>query len=423
MKMNRRGFNQLLCGAAGASLLSGTSAFARASDVSLIWWGNPERDRRTLAVADLYSAQGHGAILPETYSWPDYWQKLATMAAGNSLPNVLQMDYRFIFEWARRGQLAPLDSFFGNEINTSTFDPLLLKSGVVDGSTYGIPLGANSNAQLYNTRILGDIGMELPDTTTWTVEEFVALGKQVKAELPEGVYWSENSGSSEPRFEAWVRSKGRNLYSADGEITFTADDAIEYFEYWYMMQEEGLTPPADVQAQDSGKMEERMSVNGTAVFGLIPSNQLVATQNLMKDEVDLAMIPNAGDQPAHYMKPSMFFSMANSAADKSAAAKFMSYFVSDLSAAEITLIERGVSADSSVRDHVASALTETERKTVKYLNMVSSRAGLLPPVPPKNAGEVERALAPAWQAVSFKQQSARDGAVKWYDNAARILQR
>ena len=53
-----------------------------------------------------------------------------------------------------------------------------------------------------------------------------------------------------------------------------------------MMQEEGLTPPADLQAQDTGKMEEMMLRHRSmSLFDFLHSNQLVASQKLLPDRV------------------------------------------------------------------------------------------------------------------------------------------
>ena len=48
-----------------------------------------------------------------------------------------------------------------------------------------------------------------------------------------------------------------------------------------------------MQAQDaSGKMEDTMLVTGKSLFGFIHSNQLVAYQKLVPDEINITMIPN-----------------------------------------------------------------------------------------------------------------------------------
>ncbi|MGH6922332.1 MAG: ABC transporter substrate-binding protein, partial [Propylenella sp.] len=139
-RITRRDFNRLLGAGAAAGALASTNpaAFAAAARVRLIWWGNPERDKRTYAVVDLYKAKNPDITVdPENYAWGDYWTKLATQAAGQNLPDVIQMDYRYIFEYARRGQIAALDEFIGKEIDLSDFDANQLASGKVDGKLYG----------------------------------------------------------------------------------------------------------------------------------------------------------------------------------------------------------------------------------------------------------------------------------------------
>lgn len=423
--ISRRGFGRLMGSVAAAASMSATGAFAAAGQtVRLIWWGNPERDKRTIAVVDQYIDATGTTVEPENYGWGDYWQKLATQAAGRNLPDVIQMDYRYIFEYARRGQLAPLDEFLGNEIDLSDFDANQLASGKVDDKLYGISMGANSMSHVYNKTVLDSLGVTLPDQTTWTTDDWVALGKELKDKLPEGMYFSENMGRQEPRLQTWVRSKGGDLYTDDGKLAFSQEDMIEYFEFWKMMQDEGLTPPADIQGQDSGKMEESMLVTRKALFNFLHSNQLVAIQSLMTDEVGMVMIPNnPGGQAGQYLKPSMLLSMAQNSEDKSAAAELINYFVTNPDANNILLIERGVTGDASIRAQITPGLTETEQKIISYLDVVSTHVSPLPPPPPQNAGEIDRSLRPAWEAVSFGQVSPEEGATTFYNNAVSILER
>ncbi len=150
--VSRRDFNRLLGAGAAFGTLGGLTTPSRADTrLRYIWWGNPDRDKRTLAAVDLYKTKDAAvSINPETYAWADYWPKLATQAAGGNLADVLQMDYRYIFEWARRGQLADLTPHLGNELHMENFDKNQLDSGKVDDKLYGISMGANSVAVVYN---------------------------------------------------------------------------------------------------------------------------------------------------------------------------------------------------------------------------------------------------------------------------------
>ena len=165
-----------------------------------------------------------------------------------------------------------------------------------------------------------------------------------------------------------------------------------------------------------------MLVTGKSLFGFSHSNQLVAYQKLVPDEINITMIPNqAGGKPGQYLKPSMLLSIAETSGDKEAAAELMNFFITDPDANAILQIERGVSGDPAVREAILPGLSPTEKKIIDYLDVVATSVGPLPPPPPKNAGELDRALRPVWDSISFEKVSVEDGAKKYYDNAVAIL--
>jgi multiple sugar transport system substrate-binding protein len=425
-RISRRDFNRLLGTGAAVGALGSTTRLALADErVRLIWWGNPERDKRTYEVVDLYQATNADVTVdPENYAWGDYWTKLATQAAGGNLPDVIQMDYRYIFEYARRGQIHALDEFIGNELDLADFDENQLASGRVDGKVYGISMGANSMSWVYNKTVLDGIGAELPDQTSWTFDDFVAFGNDVKDRLPEGMYLVANRAGQENMLETWTRQRGKGLYTEDGQLAFDLEDLEAFWAFYLGLQDSGLTPPADVMAMDTGKMEENGLIIRNTLFNFLHSNQLVAAQNLTEDEVGIAMIPNqAGGRAGQYLKPSMLLSMAANSPDPSAAAKLLNFFITDPAANDILLIERGVTGDASIRERITANLTDTEKKIIAYLNVVATHVSPLPPPPPKGAGEIDRAIRPAWEAVAFGQKSLADGAKEFYEFAKATLER
>ena len=206
---------------------------------------------------DLYSTETGTEVVPETYAWNDYWQKLATQAAGRNLPDVIQMDYRFIFEYARRQQLAALDDFIGQQIALDDFDPNQLASGKVDGKLYGISMGANSMSYVYNKVLLDKLGIELPDPTTWTNDDFEAIGMQVKDQLPEGMFFVQNMGSGSRGSRPGCASAARRSTPRTAQLGYELADLTDFFAYWKGLQDKGLTPPADIQSQDAERQDGR----------------------------------------------------------------------------------------------------------------------------------------------------------------------
>jgi multiple sugar transport system substrate-binding protein len=171
-------------------------------------------------------------------------------------------------------------------------------------------------------------------------------------------------------------------------------------------------------------MEDTMFVTNHAVFDFLHSNQLVAMQKLVPEKVDIVMIPNQKEgKPGQYLKPSMLISMSATAADPEASAKLMNFFITNDEANDILLIERGVTGDASIRGRILPKLSDTEKQIVSYLDVVSKNVGQLPPPPPKNAGELDRALQPAWESVSFKKATVEEAAKDYYAKAQAALDR
>ena len=167
-----------------------------------------------------------------------------------------------------------------------------------------------------------------------------------------------------------------------------------------------------------------MMVTGHSIMDFCHSNQLVAVQKLMTDQAGMTMIPNqVGGQPGQYMKPSMLLSMSAASSVADEAAKLVNFFITDEEANDILQIERGVTGDASVRDRLVANLEETETAIIDYLNIVATSVGELPPPPPKNAGEVDRAMTAAWEQVAFGRLGVEEGAKEFYAEAEATLAR
>ncbi len=400
IRMTRRAFAG---GVAALGAMSGLPVSAQAARLRMMWWGGPDRARRTNEIIQAYVKANAGAQIDgESVGWGDYWPRVATQTAGGNAPDILQMDYRYLAEYARRGALLPLDGLRAGPLKLAGFGASDFPSGTIGGKLYAVPCGWNSTAMQYNATALERLGAPKPKPDmTWT--DLAEWSAQVMAASGGKIAGVENCGWNEQVLEVWVRQRGRALYTEDGQMAFTREDVAEWLEYWFQLQQKKATTAPDVQAASKYTPETSMMVTGKAVMVSLNSNQIVAYQAAMQDKVELAMFPQgpAGSKPGQYLKPAMLMSIPARAKNAEASAKFIDFMLSDAGAAEIGGVERGVPPSTVARAAITPKLDELAMKQVKYVEYVNGKVGPLPPPPPQGAGEIEKALVRTNEQVSF----------------------
>jgi multiple sugar transport system substrate-binding protein len=424
-RMKRRHFLQ-----AGTALLAGSMvrpAFAQGEALRLFWWGGQARADRTLAAADLYSeTTGAPTLEAEFLSWNDYWTKLATQVAGGAAPDVLQMDYRYIVEYANRNAIAPLDEFVGAGLDLSDFDEDQLEGGRVNGQLYGISLGANSSAVAVNVAAFEEAGIAIPDNS-WTYEDIPRLGEAFKeANIRGGLKAINDMSGGDGPFENWLRQRGKALYTAEGELAYEVDDLIEWYTMWHEFREAGYIVGAEDSALDTGAIETSMLALGKSALMGTNSNQLIIHQSVNADPLTIIgfprIAPDAGG--GHYRKPSMFWSVAGSSRNQQAAAEFISFFIKDQEAGKILGVERGIPCSASVREAVSPTLSEQDQIALNFVSNLGDLLGPLPPSPPNAAGEIDIDLmGNVSDEIAFGMRTPEEGARYVYDEARAILAR
>lgn len=426
IRIDRRQFLMGSTALLAAGALS-PAALAQAAQLRLIFWGGQARADRTYGVTDLYTRNGGPAVAGEFLAWADYWPKLATQTAGGNAPDVIQMDYRYIVEYAKRNAIAPLDEFIGGALDLADFDQDQLDGGKVDGKLYGISLGANSVALLVNTAVFEEAGVALPGRDT-TYDDIRAMGEAFNsANVRGGMKVIGDGSGSEPMLDNWLRQRGKALYTAEGKLGFDADDAVEWFRLWASLRADGICVSAEDQALDTnGPLELTMVALGKAAIVPSNSNQLVAHQAINKDRLTITNYPRIapGVGGGHYRKPSMFFSVGGSSANKEAAAQLVNFFVTDPEASKILGVERGIPCSAAVREALAPTLDEQSQIALNFVANLGDLLGPLPPSPPAAAGEIDISLLRTLsQEVAFGARTPEDAGPYFVKEATAILER
>src|SRR5688572_2844559 len=166
-------------------LLSAVSVMAQDTiELGVTWWGSQNRHDRTIAAIEMFEAENPNIdIVYEFSGWGDYWTRVNTQAAGGNIACVMQQDYAFVTEWASRGLLLPLDELYDSgAIDISNIDEAVIASGQVDGVSYALSLGTNSQTYILDADAFEAAGIELP-AWDWTWDDFEEISNQFQTEL------------------------------------------------------------------------------------------------------------------------------------------------------------------------------------------------------------------------------------------------
>lgn len=108
--------------------------------------GSQTRHDLTTKVIKLFEEKHPGiTIKPEYSGWDGYMDKLTTQVAGSNAPDIVQMDYAFLTDFARRGALLDLTPYADSkELRTEDHDESMIKAGTIDDKLYAITLGVNA---------------------------------------------------------------------------------------------------------------------------------------------------------------------------------------------------------------------------------------------------------------------------------------
>jgi multiple sugar transport system substrate-binding protein len=382
------------------------------------WWGGDTRHEYTQQLIDIYTAANpHVTIEPDFTGWGSYWEKLATTTAAGDTPDIMQQEIRYVREYSDRGVLADLNPYLGPTIDTTDLDADALTTGQVDGATFAIPTGVNTYSVVIDPVAFSEAGIDLPDDSTWTWEEYEAIAAQISDATGGQVYGSQDTGGNEANLQIYLRQQGQDLYNADGtDLGFDAATMQAWWELGLELRDEGA-PSASVTVEvGAGGIDLSLTATNQGAMGFWWSNQLGALTDRSGRELQLARFPGGAD--GMYLKPAMFWAMSSATEHPEEAAKFIDFMINSSEAAEIMLTDRGLPVNLAIRESIAGSLDAPNQQAAAFVTGVSPEVGSAPVVPPQGAGEINGILTRYNEQVLFDQLSVEE-AVEGFMSEAR----
>lgn len=384
------------------------------------WWGNADRAEITERAIDLFEQKNPNIKVETSFAeFNAYFQKLATQIAGGGAPDVLQMDYRYVREYADRNVLAQLDSGAA-KVDTSGVTQQLLSGGSVNGKLYGIPPTQNTQVFSYDFKQWETSGAAAPKDG-WTWSDLKASAQKVTDSTGGKVKGLGDFGGIEDWFEVWLRQQGKNLYN-EGKIAYTAADVAKWWEMTDGMRKSGAVTPAELTAKMDGSDANNPVTQKLASGGFgYDSGFTAKSWEIAGREFKLSPFPSDTGKLGQYAKPAMMFSIAQRSEKKEAAAKLINFLINDLEAGEILGMSRGLPANAKVRDAVGGKLTGPPLVAFQYEQSVGAKLEPAPPPPPKGAGQVKADFQRVYEDVIFQRSTIQAAAEKFFSGAQKAI--
>ena len=369
----------------------GSSAEDGVVELRFSWWGADDRHSNMQQVIEIFEADNPDIrISPDYTDWGSYWDRLATSTAADDAPDIMMQEERYLREYGDRGALADLNEF-SDELDLSKIDPLIADSGDLDDQTYGVASGVNVYAILADPEAFAEAGVEMPDDTTWTWDDYVEISSEISEATDGEVVGTQSMSYNESGFQIFARQQGENLYGEDGELAFSPDTLAEWFQITEDLLESGGQPGASQSVEiEAGGPDQSVLATNTGAMAHFWSNQLGGLTASSDRDLELLRYPGEsdGERTGMYFKPAMFYSVSAGSEHPQEAARFVDFMLNDNQAAELILADLGLPANIDVRAHILSSLSAADERSAIFLSDVEGDIVDGNPPPPIGAGEV-----------------------------------
>lgn len=360
-------------------------------EITFAWWGTAVHNERYQKIIDAFVQKNpHIEINVQYADFNGFWEKLAVQAAGNILPELIQMDFNKINEWVTRDLLQPLDEHIDQGvINLKDVNPVMLEGGRINNRMYALNVGTNSPVLIYDPDMFRQAGVQ-PLEPGYTWEQFADTSRRLKEKLGKD-YYVTPSLEGIMGFYHYLREQGYWFYNQENNgLGFEDKPLVDFFNYWIPLRAEGVTPPANILLSVK-KNEDKLIIKNKSPLDSMYDAQTQAFQELSGKSLDLTMLPSRpGGQKALYYKPSVMLSVTKNASPEQAkaAAMFMEFFTASEEANLILLGIRGTPIHKHIQDLLYSKVDEKVKKIFDYSKMIEPYVGPLYPAEPAGHSEV-----------------------------------
>lgn len=394
--------------------------------LTVMAWANAEEAKMYEQVLDVFEEKHPGVTVSFEYSdVGGYKDKLNTKFAAGSPPDVMFLVGQQMGEYTARDALLDLAPF-SDQIDFDAMDQSMLEANTTDdGQVFSIPTGSTAIGLAANLTKLEELGIALPDDSSWTWEEFNSWSQSVTEASGGQSFGSNIEMSWGPTFSTWVRQNGEDVYTEDGELGVSEQTVEKWFELNKEFLDDKAFPAAGtIDMTGAFSPEESPLSTGLISTTVIPANGLPSYATVLGDDsVALLRLPGEteGERPGMAVTPTLLWAAPANTKHPEETAELIDFLTNDADSFEARGTFLGVPINESVAREVAEDLSPAESAFVTYVaDLVAENLDPQMPEPP-GAQPVNELLGSITTEVTFGRTSPADAAERFITEATALL--
>jgi pectin-derived oligosaccharide transport system substrate-binding protein len=370
--------------AASVTLLAATACGGSSGDsaggtvtLRFSWWGSTDRVQITQRAINAFQVQHPNIkIKGESTDFNSYFDRLATQVAARGAPDVITLGGAYPREYGDRGALLDLAKV-SDTLRTDKIDAAALGNGKFSNTQYGVPTGVNAMSVVVDPVVFKKAGVALPDDDTWSWDEFARIAKELATKVPKGGFALPDPTRTD-MLDVYSRQRGEGLYTADGKVGIGRQTLIDWWRVTTGLRDAGATPPASMTAEliTQPAPEQSLIGRGLAAMQFDWSNQLSALRKASGHPLELRRLPGeSSGRRGTWLQASQIYSINARTEHPKEAAEFVDFLVNSPDAGKVILTDRGIPANSTVREAIVPTLTPDESAQATYIERITPLSG------------------------------------------------
>ncbi|MEV0283177.1 ABC transporter substrate-binding protein [Kribbella sp. NPDC050820] len=429
--MDRRGFLKLVVvsGAAGGLVGcsgSGGGPAGGGDSVTLryAWWGNSIRQQNyTKALKQFSTANPSITIEPEFADYTAFQERMTTQIAARDVPDIFWIASPQVMTYHKSKLYRKLD-----DLPTFKWDDYSkedLETFKLAGELNTLPFGIFTPVIRYNETVAQADGVTIPaEGPGWTWDSLADLLVAYSKNNPgkrKGVPYAPDHDLT---FEAWLRQRGEQLWTEDGQVGFTVDGLGSWLDWWEKLRKAGAALSLSEQegmGPDWAQVGKKVLVN----FG--NSNHIIDDAKMFPKERfrlrPAPVAPTAVDGHKYLYFPRMAIYQRIDDANLEAAGKVLDYSVNNPEMLKTVRLTMGAPTNPKVAEQAQEFASQDEKEMLALV--AKERAAQRKPryEAPPGSSTWRTATSRICEEIALSKTTVPDGAKKLVDEIAAGIKR